>query len=143
MDWPEGLPCEKPGWLEFHIPGSYPLNVSGHLNGTAYPDQVEAIRTSMLTPFATSAYKDSRILVQCWKGRKGNWMSEVLSMLGFTNIHTIGPTENGGILLWKAAGYPIVSESSYYPRVPQCKACQTVSRRNFGSRHTRRRNSYP
>ena len=94
------------GWQDFHIPGSYPINV--------YPADTPASEVNMLVDFTkTNVCKDSRIFVHCWSGISGNRVAKTLIKLGFTNVHAAGPQGSAGVWDWKEAGYELVYDDVF------------------------------
>lgn len=109
------------GWQDFHIPGSYPINV--------YPANTPASEVKMLVDFTkTNVCKDSRIFVHCWSGISGNRVAKTLIELGFTNVHAAGPQGSAGVWDWKEAGYELVYGDVFVKKKmkPKCfkKACK-------------------
>lgn len=117
-----GEPRLLEGWENFHIPGSFPINV--------FPPDTPADEVDMLVDFtASNVCKDSRIFVHCWSGISANRVAQTLIELGFTNVHAAGPQGSAGILDWKIAGYELVYGDTFDAEAkhlqPKCmKACQ-------------------
>ncbi|MBN4077118.1 rhodanese-like domain-containing protein [Mariprofundus ferrooxydans] len=81
--------------LDVRTPEEY---AAGHINGaTLIPVQVLAERLNEVP-------KDKQVYIYCHSGKRSARASKLLAENGFTNIENI----EGGIVAWKAAGYPVV-----------------------------------
>jgi len=94
--WLQGNQSKIPFMLlDVRTPEEY---AEGHIKGA------KLIPVQILAEHLKDVPKDKQVYVYCHSGKRSARASKLLAKNGFTNIENI----EGGIVAWKAAGYPVV-----------------------------------
>lgn len=81
---------------------------NGYINGA-----VAIPLRSLLDNLDKLPAQDQPIIIYCGVGHRGGMATEVLHLLGYTNVRSI----SGGFNAWKAAGLPVATEKIAEPEV--------------------------
>ncbi len=94
--WQAGASSPVPFmFLDVRTPEEYK---AGHIEGAVL------LPVQELEKRLNEVSKDKRVYVYCHSGKRSAKASNILAGAGFNNIENV----EGGIVAWKAAGYPVV-----------------------------------